>query len=279
MTNDITRRESAELSTDINVITAEINAYQRVAGEAIFEIGRRLHSVKYNPKEYGLPEGKDKHGNTIVARGYWGEWLESVNIHERQSQRMIKIFERFSKATPVSDLPKSFSVLYELTSFTDDELTQEYELPSGEKKKPVDMSRRQIEELKQQLKETEQQAEAERKERERLEVENEKLTNREPEVITEYIEREPSEPYNRMLDEPYSVDRGNAFYELMNEVDDIYKRYAHLKDGVKELRGIAEYDDDLVLKYRKASDFWEMLGEIFNQGNGSIIDAEIIEIN
>lgn len=39
------------------------------------------------------------------------------------------------------------SILYELISFTDEELTQEYELPSGEKKKPTEMSRREIEEL------------------------------------------------------------------------------------------------------------------------------------
>src|SRR5699024_740017 len=117
-------------------------------------------------------------------------------------------------------------------------------------------------------------AEAERKERERLEVENEELANREPEVITEYVEKEA--PYNRMLDEPYSVERGNDFYAMMREVDELYRKYAHLKDSVEELRGIAVYDEDLKVKYYKADEFWGLLSEIFHVGNSNIIDIETI---
>src|SRR5690625_1376771 len=141
MTNEIKGGSNNILSTDINVITAEINAYQRVAGEAIFEIGRRLKHVKEND----------------LAHGEWTNWLnDGVRISHEHARRFIKIFERFQNSTPVwQTLPNAMSVLYELTSFTDEQLEQEYELPDGTRKKPVDMSRRQIEELKRQLRQAE----------------------------------------------------------------------------------------------------------------------------
>lgn len=111
-------------------------AYQRVAGEAIFEIGRRLKHVKEND----------------LAHGEWAKWLkDSVNFTQRHANRFIRVFERFADVTPELRLPSSITILNALIPFTDEQLTTEYELPNGEKKKPVDMSRREIEELKRQL--------------------------------------------------------------------------------------------------------------------------------
>lgn len=245
-----------QLSNNIETITAEINTYQRIAGEAIFEIGRRLKHVKDND----------------LVHGEFGKWLETVNIHERQSQRMIRIFERFSKATPVSDLPKSFSVLYELTSLTDEELTKEYELPSGETKKPTDMSRREIEELKRQLK-------AEQKERERLESENEELSNREPEIRTEFIEVEDREYRDRSFDTPYGVKLLDDFYNAMDELSEWQKKYAWITSDNEQLKTFVKVDEDMREEFRKNSNMWRTLEKLFNDKDSNIIDAEIIDIN
>src|SRR5699024_1621011 len=138
-----------ELSKDINTITAEINAYQRVAGEAIFEIGRRLHRVKYNPSEYGLPGGKDKHGNTIVARGAWGEWLESVNITADASQRFIRIFTELSEGSTVSGRFNGLGVkaLYEIAQLPPEHREAEHVTSKGEIKTPDEMTVKELREL------------------------------------------------------------------------------------------------------------------------------------
>lgn len=40
-----------QLSKDINILTAEINSYKQLAGQSIWEIGRRLNYVKENDEE------------------------------------------------------------------------------------------------------------------------------------------------------------------------------------------------------------------------------------
>jgi len=107
--------EVQALSTDIHVITAEINAYQRVAGEAIFEIGRRLHEVKYNPKKFGLHVGTDKEGRDIVARGAWGDWLSEIGIEDSTARRLIIVYTELGESKRVSGHDKlGIKALYEI---------------------------------------------------------------------------------------------------------------------------------------------------------------------
>lgn len=102
MTNEIKATNQNELSADINVITAEINAYQRVAGEAFFEIGRRLKHVKENDLAYGK----------------WSKWLESVGINQRTAQSFIQVYSRFSEIPGAEEA--SISQLRELLVLPED---------------------------------------------------------------------------------------------------------------------------------------------------------------
>ncbi|AWC29121.1 hypothetical protein [Bacillus cytotoxicus] len=263
-----------ELSNDINVITAEINAYQRVAGEAIFEIGRRLHEVKYNPEKYGLPKGIDVEGRAIVARGAWGRWLTSVNIHERKAQRFIKVFKRFELTDTGVGLPDSLSVLEVLTDFDDEELEKPREMPDGSTKKLTEMSRREIEEFKRRERRVIEEKEAavraaEEAERRAEQAEEDKrklgqlLTeerNKTPEV--QYVKDTESEEQLRLYRERYGEISENV-YRITNETEisgmvmefsehtrDFIKQYAFLKHYEGEFHALnrrskAEYESTL----------------------------------
>ncbi|WP_144461139.1 DUF3102 domain-containing protein [Siminovitchia fortis] len=136
-----------KLSQDLNVITAEINAYQRVAGEAIFEIGRRLKHVKEND----------------LAHGEWASWCEgTVGIDRSTANKFIRVYDELED---VGTYPRlGLRALYEIATLPPEAREVEHELPSGTTKKPEDMTVRELRELKKALK----QAEAERRERERL---------------------------------------------------------------------------------------------------------------
>lgn len=138
MTDKLTKQtQTSELSTDLSVITAEINAYKRVAGEAIFEIGRRLKHVKEND----------------LAHGEWLKWLDSVGIHERQARRLMKVASEFGneKRTTWSDLP--FRALYEIATLPPEERERPHTIPSTGATKTVDeMTVRELREVKAELK-------------------------------------------------------------------------------------------------------------------------------
>src|SRR5690625_354961 len=261
--NELTNTSNHELSSDINTITAEINAYQRVAGEAIFEIGRRLKHVKEND----------------LVHGEWERWVrEDAKMSPGNARKFIKVFEELSGNRSTSN-EIGLEALYQIATLPPEERDVPHELPTGETKKPEEMTVRELRELKRQLRQAEKQAEAERKERERLEQENEELANREPEVIKEYIEKDTPELRDRSFDTPYGVKLLDEFYEAMDELSKWQQKYAWITSDNDQLKSFVRVDEDMKEEFRKNINMWRTLSEIFDEDNGNIIDAEIININ
>lgn len=65
------------LSNNLNQIELEINHHKQIAGQSIWEIGRRLKHVK----------------ERNLTHGQFGSWVESIGIARTEASRFIKIAE------------------------------------------------------------------------------------------------------------------------------------------------------------------------------------------
>lgn len=180
-----------QLSNDLTTIETEIKSYQNIAGQSIFEIGRRLKHVKEND----------------LVHGEFIDWVEnSLNMDRTTANKFMKISRELSNDDTYRHL--GTNALYMITSLPEPERTKEHTTSNGETKTPDEMTVRELRELKKQLKQRDEQnaqlqsqvEQAQRSEsiaRKKLEDEQ----NREPEVIEKYIEPEDYQQTKNALDQ------------------------------------------------------------------------------
>lgn len=105
-----------------------------MAGEAIFEIGKRLKHVKEND----------------LVHGEFGKWLERIEISWDTANRMMKIASELSLSSNyVSGRNLGIKVLYEISQFSGSEREKSHTVPSTGQTKTVDeMTVRELREVK-----------------------------------------------------------------------------------------------------------------------------------
>ncbi|MCD1025793.1 DUF3102 domain-containing protein [Enterococcus sp. SMC-9] len=186
------------LSSDINVITAEINSYKQIAGQSIWEIGRRLNYVKEND----------------LAHGEFGEWLETVGINHPEANRMMKVAKEIPYSSTLTNL--GTTALYLITTLPEEERTQEHVTSKGEIKTPDEMTVRELQELKKQLKAKDEQIATQAKM-----IDN--LTEQEPEVVEKEVVIE------KIPDDYHDLKSSNmALLRELNSVSGDYQKSSQL---------------------------------------------------
>ena len=128
-----------ELSTDLNVITAEINSFKQIAGQSIWEIGRRLNYVK----EHDL------------AHGQFIEWINSIGFDRTEAYRFMKVANELPNVDTWQHLGSR--ALFLIATLPEEERDKQHTTSKGETKTVDEMTVRELQELKKQLKEKDKQ--------------------------------------------------------------------------------------------------------------------------
>lgn len=189
------------LSSDINVITAEINSYKQIAGQSIWEIGRRLNYVKEND----------------LAHGEFTKWYEQIGLERHFVQKSMKVAKELKSPT-LGNL--SDTALYLVATLPEEERTQPHKTAKGETKTPDEMTVRELQELKKQLK-------AKDKQIDNLSDVINDMSVQQPEVVEKEIVIEK-------IPDDYNYFKGN--YEATKKNYEFFKEQnSQLRDEIKSL--------------------------------------------
>lgn len=213
------------LSNNLSQIELEISHHKQIAGQSIWEIGRRLNHVKENN----------------LAHGQFSDWVERQGIHIREAQRMMKIANELPNTTTWSHLGDR--ALYLIATLPEEEKQEQIEkIEQGESP-----TVRELQEVKRRLKLKGQALEAVKGELER--VKQTKTTEKviEKEVIPQ--DYQATQDLNKQLlgknkdlaDELESVKRSlrlkEASYEMLEKET---SEALALKESIEHLRADKE---------------------------------------
>lgn len=234
-----------QLSNDLTTIETEIKSYQNIAGQSIFEIGRRLKHVKEND----------------LAHGEFGKWLSKINMSRSTARRFIKVADSPELNSP-SMANLGTSILYEIATLPEEERTKEHTTSKGEVKTPDEMTQRELKDLKRQLKQRDEQnaqlqsqVEQAQRSEEIAKKQLEDAESREPEVIEKYME---PEDYNQLK---------QSNQQLQDYLQEVSNHNKQLKSDIERLKNERSETDEKSAKY-------DQLNEAINKMNGQLTKGQ-----
>lgn len=237
------------LSNNLSQIELEINHHKQIAGQSIWEIGRRLNHVKENN----------------LVHGEFREWLERVGINYREANRMMTVAKKLPNVTTWSHLGNR--ALYLLATLPEEEKQEQIEKIEQGDTPTV----KELEEVKKKLKLKDQALEAVKGELERAKAVKPVEKVIEKEVIpddykaTQELNKKLLAKNKELSDSEQAANERVQFIEsqlkeLMNqrqEVDEKSAKYDELTRAIEQSQGQLDSYQKQVSAYRHTINFLE----------------------
>ena len=261
------------LSDNLSQLELEINYHKQIAGQSIWEIGRRLNHVK----EHNL------------VHGQFGEWLDTIKISHSEARKMMTIAQQLSNRSTLNDL--GTSALYLIATLPEEEKEEQIQRIEDGDTPTV----RELQEVKRKLKLSQQSNELLRGENEALRASKVEVRETIKEVVPEDYRatrelnkrllvknQELSDSMQAMKERSEFIN--NKLNEMMAqraEADKKSAQYDELARAIEESRGQLNNVQKQISAYKnitsllqKGNDFLASMGGLIYADEKNVLKAD-----
>ena len=261
------------LSNNLAQIELEISHHKQIAGQSIWEIGRRLNHVKENN----------------LTHGEFTNWVENQGIHIREAQRMMKVASELPNTTTLSHL--GTTALHLIAT-----------LPEGEKEKQIQRIEdgdtptvRELQEVKKKLQLSQQANKFLRDENEKIKSSKTEVKETIKEVVpddykaTQDLNRQLLEKNKELSNTVKAMEERSEFIEKQladtlaqrEEVDKKSAQYDELTLAIEESQGQLKSVQKQISAYKnitsllqKGNDFLASMGGLIYADEEKVLKAD-----
>jgi len=261
------------LSNNLSQIELEISHHKQIAGQSIWEIGRRLNHVKEND----------------LVHGQFGKWLDTIKISHSEARKMMTIAQQLSNRSTLNDL--GTSALYLIATLPEEEKQEQIQRIEDGDTPTV----RELKEVKNKLKLSQQANEFLRSENEALKASKAEVREIIKEVVpddygaTQDLNKQLLEKNKELSKTVKAMEERSEFIEKQladtlaqrEEVDKKSSQYDELTRAIEESQGQLNSVQKQISAYKnitsllqKGNDFLASMGGLIYADEEKVLKAD-----
>ena len=261
------------LSNNLSQIELEISHHKQIAGQSIWEIGRRLNHVKEND----------------LAHGQFLEWLTKMNIERTEAHRMMKVAEELPNVATLQHL--GTTALHLIATLPEEDKKEQIQRIEDGDTPTV----RELQEVKRKLKLSQQENELLRNENEKIKSSKVEVKETIKEVIpddykaTQDLNKQLLEKNKELSKTVKAMEERSEFIEKQlaetlaqrEEVDKKSAQYDELTRAIEESQGQLNSVQKQISAYKnitsllqKGNDFLASMGGLIYADEEKVLKAD-----